>query len=424
MTASMLQRLLKYPHAAVFDKSPAAQLAFRLSHPDGATWRVADETLTVTAGDARHSYALAGLTFAELQSVLQADGFLVSALPATLSGRPAIMLAEGSGDERQSNGDHLFTFTSLLWVMLSGYAVELREARDNVQQALRQMVLGQAEDIWLDLWGALYDQQRKPGELDAAFAPRIRREAFRLRVNAIAIEQAVLDATGYDITIEEPWRKIFTLDESALSGPHKFYDGDRVGYHLIQPVASTGVDWSVILPVIHRNRAAGIEVLPPYTQIGDAVQAGGTVVTSGRYPMRGRADRYEDRALLDFSAIEETSIPNRPFYHEQNILRFGGTAVPTKRWSEYPNGPWQPLKWSDTAYIASQEASREYRVYYSAVKYEGQHWPDYRTWNDIGSYTWSDYNALGSTTTSQRYAWTLDGSWLLNGSKQLGPYED
>lgn len=401
MTASMLQRLLKYPHAAVFDKSPAAQLAFLLSHPDGAAWRVADEVLTVTAGDATHSYALAGLTFAELQSALQADGFVVSALPGALAGRQAIMLAEGSGDERQSNGDHLFTFTSLLWVMLSGYAIELREAKDNVQQALRQMVLGQAEDIWLDLWGALYDQQRKPGELDAAFAPRIKREAFRLRVNAIAIEQAVLDATGYDITIEEPWQNIFTLDESALSGPHKLYDGDRIGYHLIQPVASTGVDWSVILPVIHRNRAAGIEVLPPYTQIGDAVQAGGTAVTSGRYPMHGRSDRYEDRALLDFSTIEETSIPNRPFYHEQNILRFGGVAVPTKRWSEYPNGSWLPVKWSDTAYLASQIASREYRVYYSAVDYEGQQWPNTRTWQEISGFTWAEYNVVCSTAHSQ-----------------------
>ena len=401
MTASMLQRLLKYPHAAVFDKSPAAQLAFRLSHPGGAAWRVADEVLAVTAGDETHSYALAGITFAELQSALQADGFVVSSMPGSLAGRAAIMLAEGSGDERQSNGDHLFTFTSLLWVMLSGYAIELREAKDNVQQALRQMVLGQAEDIWLDLWGALYDQQRKPGELDAAFAPRIKREAFRLRVNAIAIEQAVLDATGYDITIEEPWQNIFTLDESRLSGPHKLYDGDRIGYHLIQPVASTGVDWSVILPVIHRNRAAGIEVLPPYTQIGDAVQAGGTAVTSGRYPMHGRADRYEDRALLDFSTIEETSIPNRPFYHEQNILHFGGVAVPTKRWSEYPNGSWLPVKWSDTAYLASQVASREYRVYHAAVVYEGQNWPNTRTWQDISGFTWAEYNVVCSTAHSQ-----------------------
>lgn len=401
MTATMLQRLLKYPHAAVFDKSPAAQLAFRLSHPDGATWRVADEALTVTAGSVSSTYQLAGLTFAALRAALEEDGFTVSNMPDQLAGRPAIMLAEGNGDERQSNGDHLYTFTSLLWVMLSGYAVELREAEDNVQQALRQMVLGQAEDIWLDLWGALYDQQRKPGELDAAFAPRIKREAFRLRVNAIAIEKAVLDATGYDITIEEPWKNIFTLDESLLSGPHKLYDGDRIGYHLIQPVATTGVDWSVILPVIHRNRAAGIEVLPPYTQIGNAVDASGTTVTSGRYPMRGRTDRYEDRALLDFSAIEETSIPNRSFYHQQNILRLGGVAVPTKRWSEYPLGAWPPVKWTDTVYIASMEVSREYRVYHAAVAYAGQQWPNTKTWQDIGGYTWLEYNVVCSTAHSQ-----------------------
>lgn len=401
MTESMLRRLLKYPHAAVFDKSPAAKLAFRLNHPDGAAWSVVDEELAVIAGESASFYTLSGHTFATLQAALEADGFTVSGMSAILESRPAIMLAEGSGDERQSNGDHLFTFTSLLWVILSGYAVELREAQGNLQQALRQMILGQAEDIWLDLWGALYDQQRKPGEIDAAFAPRIKREAFRLRVNAIAIEKAVLDATGYDITIEEPWKNIFTLDESLLSGPDKLYDGDRIGYHLIQPMAAGTVDWSVILPVIHRNRAAGVEVLPPYSQIGDVVVVGSPVVTQGRYPTHCRGDRYEDRALLDFSEIESTSIPNRPFYREQNILHFGGVEVPPLTWAELPIGPWPPVGWLDATYIASMEASRTYRVYYSALSYMGQDWPSTLTWNDLGDYTWLDFNVVVSTAHTQ-----------------------
>lgn len=393
MTATTLQRLLKYPHAAVFDKTPAAQLAFRLGHPSGASWVVAEEVLTATADGQAFSYPLPQHTFASLAAALTADGFTVSDMAPGLVARQAVMLAEGQGDERLSNGDHVYAFTSILWVLLSGYALELREAAGNLQQALRQMVLTQAGDIWLDLWGALYDQQRAANEDDAAFAPRIQREAFRLRVNAFAIEKAVLDATGYAITIGEPWKDIFTLDESALSGPHKLYDGGRIGYHLIQPMASTGVDWNVILPVIERNRAAGIVVLPPYTQIGAAVDASGTVVDFGLYRHHTRHDRYEDRALLDYSAIEETSILNDPFLHLQEINHFGGASVPTKTWSEYP-GKWPSVKWVDTAYLAEMVPSRDYRVYYSAVIYEGQLWPEHKTWADIGEYTWREYNVI------------------------------
>lgn len=399
MTTTTLQRLLRYPHAAVFDKAPAAQLAFRLTHPDGAVWRVAGEILTVTAGQLVRSYALRPLTFSALIAALEADGFAVANLQSALASRSAAMLAEGEGDERQSNGDHLYTFTSLLWVMLSGYAVELSDAQGNLQQALRQMVLGQAEDIWLDLWGALYDQQRIAGESDALYAPRIQREAFRLRVNAFAIEKAVLDATGYEITIEEPWKNIFTLDESTLSGEHRMYDGYRTGYHIIQPTARRGVDWAVIMPVIHRNRAAGITVIDPSTQLGDAVDASGTVIFRfARFPLYLREDRYLDRALLDYSAIEDTSIVNEPFVREQNILHFGEAVVPTKTWAEYP-GKWPDVTWRDTVYLADFIHGRDYRVFYSAIIYEGQHWPD-KKWSELPAGTWRDFNVVVSTAHS------------------------
>ena len=35
MIETTLQRLLKYPHAAVFDKDPLAELAIRVRHDDG-----------------------------------------------------------------------------------------------------------------------------------------------------------------------------------------------------------------------------------------------------------------------------------------------------------------------------------------------------------------------------------------------------
>lgn len=277
-----LQRLLKYPHAAVFDKAPGADLALRIRHPDGAKWLVADEVMTVTAGALERIYPLAGRTFGSLAAALQDDGFEVPTLSTQWMTRSALAAVEGSGDQAASNGDHIYAFTSLLWAVLSGYAGETREAGLQVVQALRQMVLTDAEGEWLDLWGKLYNEPRRSGEVDADYAPRIPKEAFRIRVNALAIEQAIKDHTGKDVAIEEPWGSMFRLDESALSGSHRFYNGEYVGFHLIRPVSRESIAWDDVLAVIERNRAAGVIVLAPEVRMGRWVDASidGTIWSS------------------------------------------------------------------------------------------------------------------------------------------------
>lgn len=256
-----LQSLLRNVHAAVFDKAPAAEPAFRLRHPLGATWEIADRVLTARAGTIEKTYALGSRTVGQLASDLVADGFEVTYLSTAFSSLLAVVLIEGRGEQDESNGDLVQGFTSLLWVLMTGYAAETLEAKAQVRQALRQMVITQAENDWLDVWGMLYGVQRRPGELDANYATRIPREAFRMRNNPRAIELAVLEATGYDVRIVEPWREIFRLDDSALSGGAKLYDGGTIGYHLIRPEAlDDGVDWTKVLPVIDRNKPAGVIV--------------------------------------------------------------------------------------------------------------------------------------------------------------------
>lgn len=263
MTATALQRLLKYPHAAVFDKAPGAELALRLRHPAGATWSVADERLAASAGGVDTTYDLSAHTVSSLAAALQADGFEVAYLSPEFASRGASVLVEGAGNQDLSNGDHLTAFTSPLWAIFGGYAREVREAEYQSQQALRQMVITQAEGEWLDLWGALYAEQRMSGEADASYAARIPKEAFRVRVNGLAIEDAVKDRTGRDVEIREPWRLMFRLDESGLSGAHHFPDDRYYSYFVIHPVAKQAFDWSEPLSVIDRNRAAGIEVYSP-----------------------------------------------------------------------------------------------------------------------------------------------------------------
>lgn len=260
---TVLQKLLKYPHAAVFDASAHPALAFYLQHPLGAEWLVADDVLLTAAGSETFSYDLELRTVGQLASDLQSDGFVVSGLSGDFSGMSATVLADGKGREADSNGDHVYGFTNPLHSLYGGYAKELRVASKQVGEALKQMVITQAEDEWLDLWGQLYDQSRKQNEPDAQFAPRIPKEAFRVRVNALAIEQAIKDATGKDVRIEEPWGAMFRLDESRLSGDQRFYNGEAVGPHLIRPVSAESIDWTDVLDVVNRNRAAGVVVLDP-----------------------------------------------------------------------------------------------------------------------------------------------------------------
>lgn len=281
MTQATLQRLLKYPHAAVFDKSPQQKLALRVRNPAGLVWAIDGNVLRLEVGQdadwngeiefngaydfglTLRQYSLADKTIAELAAELRADGHEVAFESAELGRRSARILIAGGANQDDTNGDHLNGYTSLLWVMLGAYAGELDEAEYQSGQALRQMVLTQAEGEWLDLWATLYGVPRRPGESDASLQQRIPQEVFRLRVNGLAIEQAITDVAEQAVTVDEPWKRMFLLDESALSGSHHFQDGAYYTYHVIQPVGVEGTDWSRVYPVLERNKAAGIEIFSP-----------------------------------------------------------------------------------------------------------------------------------------------------------------
>lgn len=284
MTA--LQRLLKYPHAAVFDKSPEPELALRLRNPHGLVWEVTGSTLRLITGqnltwdgtlsfDGRYDwgvtvrdYSLLDKTVGELIEELRADGHEVLYENPEIVGRSAHVLIIGSGNQDESNGDHLTAYTSLLWSLYGAYAIEVERAEGQVQEALRQMVLTQAEGEWLDVWANLYGVPRVSDEGDPALQERIPEEAFRLRVNGLAIEQAVLATTGETIRLNEPWRRMFALSESALSGDAHMQDGRYYTYHVIQPVGGDGTDWARVLPVIERNKAAGVDLYAPMIDFG------------------------------------------------------------------------------------------------------------------------------------------------------------
>jgi hypothetical protein len=268
-----LKRFLDYPHAAVFDKAPDRQLALRISGSQSLSWTVSRGVLSVVVDGINYKYALRYLTFSALCDMMALQGVTIDYQNPAFSSLGAHMLMDGGNDQSNSNGTHLYAYSADLWVLFAAYSVELDQAQYALLEALRQMIITQARGEWLDLWGKLYNHPRSAGKADDTYGPEIPREAFRIRVNALAIENAVYDLTGKTIRIEEPWQNMFRLNESRLSGDDRLYDGTSTGYHLIRPVSQTPIDWSDVLPVIERNRAAGVKVLEPETRLARFVDA-------------------------------------------------------------------------------------------------------------------------------------------------------
>lgn len=350
-----LRRLLRYPHNAVFDKSPKGMRVIEWSLGDELSWAIADDLLKVTTDGVTRWFSLEGNTVESLAHALRASGIEISVTGSAYPFAADILLDDGA----RLGWDNALGFSSVLWVLFYAYAHELADLSFQVEQALRQMVIWQAEGEWLDLWGQIYGVPRKQGERDSVYAKRIPEEVFRPRVNALAIEKAILDQTGYDVRILEPWQEIFTLDESVLSGPHKVYDGARTGYHLIQPVTRQAVDWDVVMRIIYRNKPAGVIVLAPkYISSSEVTYHGGAVV-AGR--LRSHVDvlRYGDFASLDDSLIlDDTGFAGFSSGSRHRIERRKSSAVlaAPKRWEDFS---WSSQRTWGAEYVIDSKTSRE-----------------------------------------------------------------
>lgn len=305
---SVLKKLLKHPHGAVFDKSPDSAVAFLLRGDGGIVWTVSDGFMTVTSGEKTFSYDLSSYTVGSLINRLKGNGFSPADPSFFFFSRSALVLVEGSGNTDESNGDRVFAYKSMLWALYSSYAPELRRAKVQVLQALRQMIIWQSEGEWTDVWGNLFGISRENAEIDPHYATRIPREAFRLRVNKYAIEMAIRELTGRKVFIQETWPDMFRLDESRLSGTSRLASGDQWRYGYIQPVATELFDWTGVLEVIERNKAAGVIVLPPLVELTDFVDGHlNGKVSFGILAAFGAVIRTNDDVRLDWMELGNTT---------------------------------------------------------------------------------------------------------------------
>lgn len=207
----------------VFDRGPQAVLALRIRYDGTMRWTIADGilTTTVTGGTgAAFRLDLRLFTVATLAANIAArPGYTVPFVDTTqIPGLLATVLLDGSGDQAQSNGDHLKAYTSTLWAYMEAKASELVPLRAAVDEALLQMAANTASGDWVDEHGAFYAVGRKDGESDAQYAARIVAEVGRARGNNVAIGEAVRRASGGDrVDVDD-----YAVETVAASGTKSF----------------------------------------------------------------------------------------------------------------------------------------------------------------------------------------------------------
>ena len=262
----MLERLVDSVYSAL-DKGPNSLLALRVRHRNGFEWSIANRTLIASTqrGEQLAIISLRELTISELAARLTRLGCEVLYVSDEIGHRSAGVLISGSSANQINEPDLLLAYDSLLWSILDAYAIELEAARDAVDEAIKQLTLSKASGDWLDYWGEYFNIPRA-GRNDADYAQYIADETLRARCNPIAISKAVWDTLGVRIEIEEPVRKLARLSTgSRFDSDDHFYDGRLWGPHLIRPVSrgAQNVKWSRVIPIIERNRPAGVVVLSP-----------------------------------------------------------------------------------------------------------------------------------------------------------------
>jgi len=260
----------------IWDKTPDQFLALRLNYTlaPGMTWEVSDGFLTTTVPTmpgANLSVDLSQYTLAGLAAFLSAQtGYAVSDLYTAGNFSPsALVLVDGAGDPAQSDGDHLYGFSSLTWAYLDAIAAELNTAQQQIVAIPSEMSVATADGEWLDLLGSYYAVPRAVGESDAQYAPRMIAVVLQARSNNIAIGQAITAAIGQPATVVDAveYGATTPLYDSLITfdGAHDYSASAEPIYNLFD--VTTGYDLLgggdptafllIVAGIVESMRAAG-----------------------------------------------------------------------------------------------------------------------------------------------------------------------
>lgn len=197
----LTQKIIGYLHR-VFSRDPLSFGAMTIGYDGVLSWEVSDLIMTtsVTGGSgADLEIDLSAYTLAELADFLAAQpGYSVAGLCSierrTLSAR---VLLDGSG----AGGDVLDAYESLLYVLLEPISAELATLKAQIDEALGQTRIDQAQDAWIEEFGTYFNVQRLLGESDEEYGLRLIAESMRPLGNNVAMEAAISEALQQPTTV-------------------------------------------------------------------------------------------------------------------------------------------------------------------------------------------------------------------------------
>lgn len=152
---------------------------------------------------------------------------------------------------------------------LRATAKGLEIAEDHGRSLLREALVSQASEIWLDLHGACQGMPRAPGEDDETYRARL--VALPSLITPVAIRGAVDEISGLSLvhdscTLLERWQtRIFCTRDAdpeyitdAYCGEANILGGWRE-FIVVLPDSVTGGDLEAVATFIEAARAAGVE---------------------------------------------------------------------------------------------------------------------------------------------------------------------
>ena len=248
-----------------FDKDSHIAVGLRVSHADGFVWAVSGRVLTASTetGAPIGTYTLVDYSLLTLAYALHEAGCTIIYQNPEYQNLSAAIVMSGAGQESVTNGDHLWVYTSLLWVVLDAFALELERVQVQIPNAIREIDYYDSDSQFTDYWSNWWGIPRILGESDLAFKDRTIYEITRPKNNPYCMEVTLKHMFGEYFRIREPWKEVMYLSDGGLMDEDKHYQGLEWIYHDAQVVG-----WSRNLlnahAVANKDRPAGTILLDPW----------------------------------------------------------------------------------------------------------------------------------------------------------------
>lgn len=313
--------LVDYLYRA-FKKDPERFLAMRIRSANTLTWAVEDGILSVTTSLSSQSFTLESYTIATLASAVSTmQGVTVSDI-TTDRQLSALVLLDGSGNQAESNGDHLYGYGSLLWAYIEPLAMELVAAKAEIANMLDQMSVATADNEWLDEWGGYFGIKRSVGETDVVYGNRIVVEIIRPRENNKAIELAIKEQFGQVATVSD--LRVWGSATPKYNGAYT-YNGSQ--YHNATQAPAYGL-FQVVVGYDLVNGGSQAEFGASVRALIEKFRAAGTQLDSLSLTTSGMSDSQNSVPTdTGASLTVTTNVYYNGAYTHNGVATYAGTAV-------------------------------------------------------------------------------------------------